>query len=166
MKKVDINQRIEKVMKTDATFAREADFMITHVPFKKLYDFVPESGQTNFEGGKAHYYINPDDYADKKSFDENELLNKFLDNPESHKFLLVQGNSGTGKSNLIRWIYYMYQKRLVAENDEKEQIIFIQRSYNSLKDAVKRVLDYNILSADRTRYYLDKRGGGGQESRG
>ena len=162
----EINQRIEKVMKTDATFAREADFMITHVPFKKLYDFVPESGQTNFESGKAHYYINPEDYADKRSFDENELLIKFMDNPESHKFLLVQGNSGTGKSNLIRWIYYMYQKKLKEDNDDREQIIFIQRSYNSLKDAVKRILDYKILSADRTRYYLDKIGGGGQEATG
>ena len=162
----EINQRIEKVMKTDATFAREADFMITHVPFKKLYDFVPESGQTNFESGKAHYYINPEDYADKKSFDENELLAKFMENPESHKFLLVQGNSGTGKSNLIRWIYYMYQKRLKQEDNDEEQIIFIQRSYNSLKDAVKRILDYHILPEDRTRYYLDKIGGGGQEATG
>ncbi len=162
----EINIRIEKVMKTDATFAREADFMLTHVPFKKLYDFVPESGQTLFEGGKAHYYINPDDYAGRVSFTEEELLERFSSHPESHKFLLVQGNSGTGKSNLIRWIYYMYKKALIANGNDAEQIIFIQRSYNSLKDAVKRILDYNILPDDRTRFYLDKIGGGGQEATG
>lgn len=166
MRKEEISLRIEQVMKTDATFAREADFMLTHVPFKKLYDFIPESGQTNYDGGKAHYYINPEDYADKKSYSENELLERFLANPQSHRFLLVQGNSGTGKSNLIRWICYMYQKELEEAGNNKEQIIFIRRSYNSLKDAVKRILDYNILSADRTRHYLDKIGGGGQAASG
>lgn len=166
MKIHEINQRIDKVMKTDATFAREADFMLTHVPFKKLYDFIPESGQTNFDGGQAHYYINPDDYRGKASFSEDELLARFSDQPDSHKFYLVQGNSGTGKSNLIRWIYYMYKHSLDEANDKSEQIIFIERSYNSLKDAVKRILDYKILPLERTRYYLDKIGGGGQEATG
>lgn len=162
----EIDKRIDSVMKTDATFAREADFMFTHVPFKKLYDYIPDSGSMQYDGGAAHYYINPEDYRDSNSFNEEELLKRFLSNPESHMFYLVQGNSGTGKSNLIRWTYYKYKKALEEEHDEYEQIIFIQRSYNSLKEAVKRILDYNILNPDRTQYYLDKIGGGGYAASG
>ena len=81
-------ERLSAVVKPDSITASQGDFLITHVEIKKLvllskFDFVPTS---------------------QKYTSEEEIYNKFILNPENkHQFIVVYGQSGTGKSHLIRW---------------------------------------------------------------
>lgn len=113
-------KRIKEVIKVTADTASNADFLATHVPFTNLYDALSE-----------------------RNISEIELLNDYLlsDNDE-HKFLLIQGNNGTGKSHLIRWLKEKYEKEI---NTSKDIVLIISRSHNTLKDALKQILESGIF---------------------
>jgi len=54
-----------------------------------------------------------------------------------HAFVAIQGIPGTGKSNLIRWLYLRY----ISESDPSERVLLIQRADNSLRNTLLRVLE-------------------------
>jgi hypothetical protein len=54
-----------------------------------------------------------------------------------HAFVAIQGIPGTGKSNLIRWLYLRY----LSERDPSERVLLIQRADNSLRNTLLRVLE-------------------------
>lgn len=54
-----------------------------------------------------------------------------------HAFVAIQGIPGTGKSNLIRWLYLRY----LSERDPLERVLLIQRADNSLRNTLLRVLE-------------------------
>ena len=115
-------ERLRQLMPVEATETSTADFLLTHVPFKNLYL-------------DDHTYIS-----------EKSLLDGYvLKNMDSHKFIMVQGSNGTGKSHLIRWLYECY--RNVVDSD-KEQIMFISRSHNTLQDAMEQLLKSDIFPND------------------
>ena len=146
----DIRRRLNEVIRTDATVADEADFMMTHMPFKKLVDF-------NYDINMEHYLIREEDYENVPHFDENALYDSFVKDPDLHTFFMILGKNGSGKSHLIRWMYFKYVKEMEGSN---EKTIFIERAHNSLREAIKKVLDAHIISEERTKFYLDKIGGG------
>lgn len=111
--------RISKVIQTEATTSSKADFLLTHLPFENLF----------LENGK--------------SISENDLLrNVLLKNQDEHKFIMVQGGNGSGKSHLIRWLKEKYQSSV---DKDKEAILLISRAHNTLQDALTQLLDADIF---------------------
>ncbi len=74
--------------------------------------------------------------AEKKS--QKELLNEFLrDEPSRRVILPILGESGIGKSHLVRWLKVQLQQR---EDRDKRHVILIPKS-SSLKSVLGRILD-------------------------
>ena len=96
--------------------------MATHVAIKKLkvlekFDIAPTGG---------------------KSFSEEDIFKKYILNPEDrHQFVAIYGQSGTGKSHLIRWFAARYE-----QNKPKDEVVlFIRRSDNTLKGTIRQLLE-------------------------
>ena len=81
-------ERLAAVVKPDSITAAQGDFLATHVEIKKLvllnkFEFVPVS---------------------QKYTSEEDIYKRFIINlANRHQFIVVYGQSGTGKSHLIRW---------------------------------------------------------------
>lgn len=152
--------RIDEVMRTDATVSSEADFMMTHMPFKRLVHYKQGYEIGGLARGNGSYIINEDDYKDVPTFDEEVVLQNLVSGTNIHKFFMILGKNGSGKSHLIRWLYYQYRKMNEENLITNEETIFIQRAHNNLKDALRTVLAAGILPKDRIAYYEQKIGGG------
>ena len=96
--------------------------MATHVAVKRLkvldkFDMAPTGG---------------------KSYTEETIFQQYVLNPEDkHQFIAVYGQSGTGKSHLIRWFAARYEQN--KPNDEV--VLFIRRSDNTLKGTIRQLLE-------------------------
>ena len=111
--------RISQVIQTEATTTSIGDFLITHVPFENLY------------------------LDNTKAITENELFkNILIKNRDEHKFIMVQGSNGSGKSHLIRWLKEKYQNSI---DPQKEGVLLISRAHNTLQDALKQLLEADIF---------------------
>lgn len=114
--------RLASVVKPDSITASQGDFLATHVAMKKLvmlnkFEFVPTS---------------------EKYTSEEDIYKKFIVNPSNkHQFIVVYGQSGTGKSHLIRW----FEARYKADCPDDEVVLFIRRSDNTLKGTIRQLLD-------------------------
>ena len=114
--------RLASVVKPDSITASQGDFLATHVAIKKLvmlnkFEFVPTS---------------------EKYTSEEDIYKKFIVNPSNkHQFIVVYGQSGTGKSHLIRW----FEARYKADRPDDEVVLFIRRSDNTLKGTIRQLLD-------------------------
>lgn len=117
----NVSNRIKKLIQIEATATNIGDFMLTHVPFENLY----------LDEGR------------KKSISENELLHDIiLTNHDDHKFIMVQGGNGSGKSHLIRWLKEKYVGYI---NTEKEAVLLISRAHNTLQDALTQLLESDVF---------------------
>lgn len=114
-------ERISYVVKPDSITASQGDFLATHVAIKKLYllnkfDLLPIDGEV---------------------FSENEVYERFVLNPNNrHQFVAIYGQSGTGKSHLIRWFEAKYH----YDKPSNEVVLFIRRSDNTLKGTIRQLL--------------------------
>lgn len=104
---------------TEAVVASRAFFFATHAPLK-IYRSGPD--------GKRR------DTADL--VDEEAVRSDFLNRRLSGGALLmpVIGESGTGKSHLVRWV------REKTPSDDKREVIYLPKSQTSLKAVVKALL--------------------------
>ena len=115
-------ERLSYVAKPDSITASQGDFLATHVAIKRLhllnkFDILPNGG---------------------KDYSEEVVFKKFILNPQNkHQFIAVYGQSGTGKSHLIRW----FEARFEQEKPEDEVVLFIRRSDNSLKGTIRQLLE-------------------------
>ena len=107
MKNEEIKRRIDDVMKTDATVANEADFMLTHMPFKRLANY-----KRSEERISGHNLLKEDDYSKENRFDENSVFSDFIKEDNRHEFYMIIGKNGSGKSHLIRWMYFQIIKSI------------------------------------------------------
>lgn len=114
-------ERISYVVKPDSITASQGDFLATHVAIKKLhllnkFDIMPSGGKT---------------------YSEEAVYRRFVLNPENHhQFIAVYGQSGTGKSHLIRW----FEARYRYDKPQNEVVLFIRRSDNTLKGTIRQLL--------------------------
>lgn len=115
-------ERISYVARPDSITTSDADFLATHVAVKKLkvldkFDIAPMGG---------------------KAFSEEDIFKQLIVNPEDkHQFIAVYGQSGTGKSHLIRWFAARYE-----QNKPKDEVVlFIRRSDNTLKGTIRQLLE-------------------------
>ena len=115
-------ERLASVIKPDSITASQGDFLATHVEIKKLvlinkFEFVPTF---------------------QKYTSEEDIYKKFIVNPTNrHQFIVVYGQSGTGKSHLIRW----FEARYKADRPDDEVVLFIRRSDNTLKGTIRQLLE-------------------------
>lgn len=115
-------ERISYVARPDSVTTSEGDFLATHVAIKKLkvlekFDIAPTGG---------------------KSFSEEDIFKKYILNSEDrHQFIAIYGQSGTGKSHLIRWFAARYEQ----SKPKDEVVLFIRRSDNTLKGTIRQLLE-------------------------
>lgn len=117
--------RLNEVIQVEATTTSNADFLVTHKPFKNLYEMAPNG------------------ILSENSLDEEKLYKDLFHNKiNNHQFVVIQGTQGCGKSHIIRWMKVRLEQEIDAK---KEAIMFISRNHNTLQDAVKQILDSNIF---------------------
>lgn len=115
-------QRISSVVKPDSITTSEGDFLATHVALRKLHLL------TRFE-------LKP---TGGKDYTEEEIYQKLVLNPDNkHQFIAVYGQSGTGKSHLIRWFEAKYR----YDKPDNEVVLFIRRNDNTLKGTIRQLLN-------------------------
>ena len=114
-------ERLAYVVKPDSITTSQGDFLATHVAIKKLhllsrFDIMPTGG---------------------KDYSEEAVYQKYVLNPDNkHQFIAVYGQSGTGKSHLIRW----FEAKFQYDKPENEVVLFIRRSDNTLKGTIRQLL--------------------------
>lgn len=126
-------KRINEVLRPDTMTTSRSDFLATHVAVNNIelyskFDPTDSSRSVRFQEAKS----------------EEDVLNQFVLHPEeNHQLLLVVGESGAGKSHLIRW----FNERLLNERPDDEVILFVRRSDNTLKGTIKQLLDKPEISS-------------------
>ena len=119
---LEASKRLAEVIRTEAVTTDKADFLLTHAPFEALYLNKTEQ------------------------ITEEELLNRvLLSDLDSHKFIMIQGGNGTGKSHLIRWLKEKYES---ATDQSKDAVLLISRAHNNLQDALTQLLESGIFPDD------------------
>ncbi len=115
-------QRLSAVLKTDSVTASDGDFLATHVAIRKLYLMTKFTHQP----------------TSGKTYSEEAVYRDYVLNPQNkHQFITVCGQSGTGKSHLIRW----FEARFEQEMHQDEVVLFIRRSDNTLKGTIRQLLE-------------------------
>ncbi|MCW3795385.1 protein DpdH [Paenibacillus sp. LS1] len=108
-------QQIHKVMDTDALHVDRHIFLATHHPIQ-MYK--------QSSGVKVH--------SQGAAYDENTFLHDFLDKKE-HVFVPILGESGTGKSHLVRW--------LEAQIDPSGRKVLLIPRLTNLKEIILMILE-------------------------
>lgn len=87
-------------------------------------------------------------------YSENEFLTDFLQPHATHLFCLAVGDTGTGKSHLIRWLWRQIERR----RDTKWRVVHVPRSASNLADMLKCVLadDFSGEEVDKIRQELQR----------
>lgn len=106
---------VAKAMDTEALQTSRAIFLATHHPIR-MYR------ASNVQGGRSE----PDD--------EHRFLKDFL-RPEGWAFAAVLGESGTGKSHLIRWL------DLNVPRHDRRKVLLIPKVGTNLRNIIGQILD-------------------------
>ncbi|SHO53380.1 ATP-binding protein [Anaerocolumna xylanovorans] len=115
-------ERISYVVKPDSITASQGDFLATHVAIKRIHIL-------------DKFVLMP---TKEKAYTEEQIFTNYVLNPNNlHQFIVVYGQSGTGKSHLIRWFEAKFQQAKL----ENEVILFIRRSDNTLKGTIRQLLE-------------------------
>ena len=114
-------ERITSVIKPDSITSSQGDFLATHVAVGGLellnkFEFMPPNS---------------------RRYSESEVYESLVLNPDNrHQFVAVYGQSGTGKSHLIRW----FEAKFRNDKLGNEVVLFIRRSDNTLKGTIRQLL--------------------------
>lgn len=129
--------RLSSVVKPDSITASQGDFLATHVPLKRIHTL------NKFE-------LNPIGGTD---YTEEDIYRQYILNPEDkHQFITVYGQSGTGKSHLIRW----FEARYEHDRPDNEVVLFIRRSDNTLKGTIRQLLEKPEVQGIANRAVYDR----------
>lgn len=119
-------KRYMDVIRPDVMHNSKGDFLAAHVPMKKLYvtEYLTDQAEV------------PE--LDKKSpKTEEEVYELFMGEKEEDQFVLVIGDSGAGKSHLIRWMNTMLEIR----KPDNEIVLPIRRADNTLKGTIRQLIE-------------------------
>jgi hypothetical protein len=108
-----------EVLNTIALDVDESIFKATHYP-----SFVQQ------EGARRGKFV---------PLKEHVFLADFLNNTHPHVFDIAVGDTGTGKSHLIRWMYNEIKRRNRVDSD-RYWLALVPRSSANLADVVRRVI--------------------------
>lgn len=129
-------RRRSDLLATDAVNVSDLDFLMTHVAVNQIIPL-------------RKFEMQP---SSKERTDEEWVFQEFVRNPENlHQFVVVYGESGTGKSHFIRWL----KNRFEASKPENEVILFIRRENNTLVSTIQQLIKLpevqNLPNQDRYR---------------
>lgn len=119
-------KRYMDVIRPDVMHNSQSDFLATHVPMEKLYVTEHLTDQADVPEQDKKY---------PKT--EEEVYDQFMGEKEEDQFVLVIGDSGAGKSHLIRWMNTVHEIRK-ADN---EIVLPIRRADNTLKGTIKQLIE-------------------------
>lgn len=126
MSNLHLLNRLDEVIVNDATYTSPAEFLATHMPFENLKYTSSGIGEDIEKG-----------ISEEVFFTEH-----LLKQSHKHNFIVVQGDSGSGKSHFIRWVMERYEL-----NKEKDDVIVsIKRHQNTLKSAIAQILQSDVFS--------------------
>ena len=123
MNKEVVLTRLRDVLNVDSINSSQADFLSTHVPFRKI------TVTNDLSGTPVSEHIS-----------EDEIFNKYFEDSskyDQHQLIVVDGSSGSGKSHFIRWI----EAKLSTEETKNDVVLMIRRSDNTLKGTIKQFLN-------------------------
>ena len=143
-------QRINEVTLPDAMDIHEEDFMLTHMPFRELVDYIKSDTRSDVPSDTQDLL-----YENAPVFSENSVLDYLIEEPDLHKMVMILGPSGSGKSHLVRWLYYQYVRKINHE-EGKDIPLLIPREHNSLGAALSDILQRDILPSEVKDLYLKK----------
>ena len=123
MNKEVARKRYMDVIRPDVMHNSQGDFLATHVPMKKLYIT---------EHLTDHAEVPEQDKKYPKT--EEEVYDQFMTEREEDQFVLVIGDSGAGKSHLIRWI---------------NTVLEIRKSDNEIVLPIRNIRNKDHLSVSR-----------------
>lgn len=122
-----IKNRLGEVVVTQALETSKADFLATHLPFRNLK--IESRGLKTIESGQ----LSEEDY----------FREYIMGTRDDHNFIIIKGDNGTGKSHLIRWLYYKYENEI----DLNEEVaLIITRFQNTLKSTLEQIINSNVFS--------------------
>lgn len=119
-------KRYMDVIRSDVMHNTQGDFLATHVPMKKLYIT---------EHLTDHAEVPEQDKKHPKT--EEDVFDRFMGEREEDQFVLVIGDSGAGKSHLIRWINTVLEMR----KSDNEIVLPIRRADNTLKGTIRQLIE-------------------------
>lgn len=126
-------ERRSDILKVDSINSTNADFMITHVPFKSILV------KRNLRSDKIEH------------LSEEQIFEQFFANPDvydQHQFIIVDGSSGSGKSHFIRWLNAKLQPLV---DNGSDVVLLIRRSDNTLKGTLRQLLGNEAISKIKNR---------------
>lgn len=110
---------VARAVRVVANVSKESShyFLATHAPFKRVRDEI-----------------------NRATIDEQEVLKRVSDPANGHVLAIVQGEPGTGKSHLIRWLHLQYE--LAVDSALSGVVpVLVQRRSGSLRDALEQIVD-------------------------
>lgn len=119
-------KRYMDVIRPDVMHNTQGDFLATHVPMKKLYIT---------EHLTDHAEVPEQDKKHPKT--EEDVYEQYMGEKDVDQFVLVIGDSGAGKSHLIRWINTVHEIR----KPENEIVLPIRRADNTLKGTIRQLIE-------------------------
>jgi hypothetical protein len=125
--------RVTEVINKEAISVDIADFMATHAPLGQIAQIHASSLSTMSE-------------ADVLA----ELARSTRD--DRHVFAVVEGEPGTGKSHLIRWLHQRY----LAERDGQDEVLLIERAQNSLLGTLRQIIERIDIGSVALRQQIEK----------
>lgn len=139
------------VIKRDGTAVDNEYFMATHVPFREL-KFV-ESGNIKAIDDDGNII----DFAGLPELTEEKIYDKYIVNRSNrHQMIIVRGSNGTGKSHLICWLYNRFINDDENYNQEKEKVIFLRRLGNTVRGAIRQILDEGLVQDHQLKEKFEK----------
>jgi len=118
---------IRQVMNVEATQSSNHLFLATHHPI-------------------AMYRQDSLRASSQREYDEAKFLQDFLAEKD-FAFVPVLGETGTGKSHLIRWL------QANIKSSEKRKVLLIPRIGTNLKDIIEKILDVAEIEVDKLDVY-------------
>lgn len=131
-------ERRADILKVDSINSTNADFMITHVPFRSI------CVKKNLASDQREHI--PEEEVYTRFFGDSDMYNK-------HQFIIVEGSSGSGKSHFIRWLNAKLQTFV---DNGTDVVLLIRRSDNTLKGTIRQLLKINEVNAIKNKDAYDR----------
>lgn len=131
---------VSRTIKTEAITPSDAVFLATHSPLR-----IRRQRRLG------------DELSDESLISEEQLVREFLDAPAQEGFLVapVLGDSGTGKSHLVRWA------SATIERTEDRAVIYLPKERTGLRDVIEELLAFGSGPIiDEIRGQISKLGAG------
>ncbi len=124
------SEQVQRIMNVEATQPPDHIFLATHHPLAMYQQALIEA-------------------SSPVAYNEQKFLKDFL-TPESFAFVPVIGDSGTGKSHLIRWL------AANIESTEKRKVLLIPKIGTNLKDIIDKILDIEGIEGQKFDEYRQR----------